>query len=70
MIKPAALLGPKPADARVAVLGAALYNDQANLKEARDSAKAALQLVSFKAVDSLVLSQEPGSGLKRPTGTL
>jgi hypothetical protein len=63
--------GPEPANAPVAVLEAALYNDQANIKEETDSAKAVLatevlrarlteklgsQLVPFRAVDSLSVS--------------
>jgi hypothetical protein len=70
----AAQAGPEPANAHVAVLEAAMYNDQANLKEATDSAKATLatevlrarltdklgsQLVPFEAVDSL--SQSPAA---------
>jgi hypothetical protein len=65
--------GPESASAPVAVLTASLYNDQANLREASDSAQAALattairtqltdslgaQLVSFALLDSLAESPE------------
>lgn len=65
--------GPEPPTARVAVLTAALYNDQANLKEPSDSAQASLatavlrarlrerlgdQVVSYAAIDSLAASPE------------
>jgi hypothetical protein len=63
--------GPEPPDARVAVLPASLYNDQANVREASDSAKSGIataalrerltellgpQLAPFGAVDSIAAS--------------
>ncbi|HSB55706.1 MAG TPA: DUF2380 domain-containing protein [Gemmatimonadales bacterium] len=65
--------GPEPATAAVAVLPAALYNDQANLREASDSDQAVLAtevlrsrlverlgdlVVSYRRVDSLARSPE------------
>ena len=66
-------LGPEPPTAPVAALPAALYNDQANLREPSDSAKADVatevlrsrlasnlgsQVVPFSAVDSVAASPE------------
>jgi hypothetical protein len=63
--------GPEPPDARVAVLPASLYNDQANVREASDSAKSGIataalrerltellgpQLAPFGEVDSIAAS--------------
>lgn len=63
--------GPEAPDARVAVLPASLYNDQANVREASDSAKSGIataalrerlteligpQLASFREVDSIATS--------------
>lgn len=65
--------GPEPAAAPVAVLQAALYNDQANLKESTDTAQATLatevlrsrlsdrldaQVIPFSRIDSLAVAPE------------
>ena len=66
-------VGPEPLNAPVAVLAAALYNDQANLKEPSDSTQARLatevlrtqlreglgdQVISYSLIDSLTTSPE------------
>jgi hypothetical protein len=66
-------LGPESPTARVAVLTAALYNDQANLREASDSAQSTIattvlrerlaqdlgnQIIAYGVVDSLADSPE------------